>query len=207
MFEDILAFICANAHHAHWIIFGLLLLAGINVPISEDVILLTAGAIVATCLPDSFFYLYIWIFIGCWISAWEAYAIGRFLGPKLYDIKWFSHILTRSRIERLHYYYEKYGIMTFIVGRFIPGGVRNTLFMTSGLGKMPFLTFILRDLVAVAIQSSVLYYIGFQFGEHYHELIKIFVSYQRIFLTTLLGAIILITLYFYIRKKSNTDTL
>src|SRR5690348_4166687 len=137
--ESILHFICENSHNAHWIIFLLLMLAGFNVPISEDLMLLIGGIISSTCFvdPTNFdtLYLYIWIYFGCWLSAWEAYWVGRLLGPKLYDIKWFSHVITLKRIERLHHYYEKFGIFTFVVGRFMPGGVRNALFMTSGLGK------------------------------------------------------------------------
>ena len=32
-----------NANHAHWMIFCLLLLAGLNIPISEDLMLMEAG--------------------------------------------------------------------------------------------------------------------------------------------------------------------
>ena len=136
--ESFVSFACENAHSAHWIFFLLLMLAGLSLPISEDIILLTGGAIASTCIPDETLHLFLWIYAGCWISAWETYWIGRYFGPKLYDIRWFRHIITPERIHRLHHYYEKFGVFTFIIGRFIPGGVRNALFMTAGLGKMPF---------------------------------------------------------------------
>ena len=135
--ESIFNFICLHIHDAYWILFLLLLLAGMNIPISEDLILLTGGALASTCLETSaqVWHLYFWIFLGCWVSAWEAYWLGRLLGPKLYEIKWFSRFITAKRISALHHYYERFGILTFIVGRFVPGGVRNALFMTSGLGR------------------------------------------------------------------------
>lgn len=169
------------------------MLAGLNVPLSEDIILLSAGAIAATCVPENYFTILAWLYMGCWISAWEAYAIGRFLGPKLYDIKWFSHIITPARIERLHHYYEKFGIFTFVLGRVIAGGVRNSLFMTAGLGKMHFGKFILRDGIACIISTTTLFWIGFQFGEHYAELIEAFKTYQFYFLIILLSVILAAT--------------
>lgn len=204
--ESFIHFICANAHDAHWIIFGLLLLAGLNVPISEDLLLLTGGIISSTCFTDpshfATFYLYFWIFLGCWISAWEAYWVGRLLGPKLYHIKWFSRVITRKRIDQLHHYYEKFGILTFIVGRFIPGGVRNALFMTSGLGKMPFMTFLARDGLACLISSSTLFYLGHLFGENHETLMRYFKKYELFVGSLAIIAIIsIISIYLFNRKK------
>jgi len=185
--ESLLTLICSHANEAHWIIFAMLLLAGLNVPFSEDILILTGGILASTCVPDHTVRMYLWIFFGCWISAWEAYWLGRLLGPKLYNIRWFSYVITPHRIERLHYYYEKFGILTFIVGRFCPGGIRNGLFMTSGLGKMPFPIFVARDVIACLISTLVLFYIGYQFGEHHEIVFKYFKRYE-------IAAIILIVL-------------
>lgn len=187
--ESIFTFICQNAEHAHYIFFALLFLAGLNVPISEDLLLLTAGAIVSRCMPDNYLHLYTWMFFGCWISGWEAYWIGRYFGPKLYKFAWFNKAVTPERIAKLHHYYEKFGVFTFIVGRFIPGGVRNALFITSGMGKMPFLTFIARDFVASLISTTVVFYIGYSFGEHYELISEYFIRYNRIVLIAMLALI------------------
>lgn len=199
--ESIITFICNNAHDAHWIIFLLLMLAGLNVPISEDLMLLTGGAIAGTCIPEHKFHLYAWIYMGCWLSAWEAYWIGRLLGPKLYEIRWFSKFITRQRIEKLQGYYEKFGIFTFMVGRFCPGGVRNALFITSGLGKMPFLTFIARDGFSCLISSATLFYLGYVFGEHHDAVLSHFKTYEEIVLGAILAIILTICAVVYYRKK------
>lgn len=198
--ESALTFICQNAHDAHWIIFGLLMLAGLNVPISEDILLLTGGAIASTCIPEHTVNLFIWVYLGCWLSAWEAYWVGRLLGPKLYTIKWFSRILTPKRIEKLHYYYEKFGIFTFIVGRFIPGGVRNALFMSSGLGKMPFPVFIARDGLACLISSTTIFTLGFKFAEHYQLIVNYYKKYDLIIIGVI-ALIITITVAIVAYKK------
>lgn len=201
--ESILNFIVENADHAHWVIFFLIMLAGINVPLSEDVLVLAGGAIGATFAPENTRWIFMLIFLGAWMSAWEAYWIGRLLGPKLYKIKWFGHILPPHRIERLHHYYEKFGILTFFIGRFIPGGVRNALFMTSGLGKMPFYTFIMRDFPACLLQVSVLFYLGHLLGENFHSVAATIKTYNNIFLIFFLLLLSLGTLWAYKIRKRN----
>lgn len=176
--ESWLGYICANAHIAPYIFFGLLMLAGLNIPISEDIILISAGFLASQCVPEHVLWVYLWVFAGSWISAWEVYWIGRLLGPKLYDIRFFNRVLTPSRIERLGQYYEQFGIFTFILGRFVPGGFRNALFMSSGLSKMPFLKFVLRDCIACLIASSVIFSIGYQFSENYHLIVDTFKKYS-----------------------------
>ena len=200
--EEVLNFICNHAENAHLFLFSLLMLAGLSLPISEDLILLTGGAMASRCTPDNIPHFFLWIYFGCWISAWEAYWIGRLLGPRLFRIKWFHHILSPKRTEKLHHYYEKFGIFTFIVGRFIPGGVRNALFMTSGLGKMPFLKFIMRDGLACFFSTSAIFYIGYKFGENFETLIKhakLIESIALIIVTSLI--IFLLAFLFYQNRK------
>ncbi|KAF3361706.1 hypothetical protein PHSC3_001736 [Chlamydiales bacterium STE3] len=201
--DNIFQYICENAHHAGMIMFVLLLLAGLNVPISEDIVLLTGGAIVSTCAPSQYLSIYLWVFLGCWISAWEAFWIGRLLGPKLYHISWFNWAITEQRISKLSYYYEKFGFFTFIIGRFIPGGIRNALFMTSGMSKMPFLVFIARDGIAALISTSIIFYIGYVFSQNYDLIILHFTAFSKIFLSCLLIMAFLITLGILIKKGLN----
>lgn len=197
--DAIFPFICAHAQQAHYLFFFALLLAGMNVPISEDVLLLTGGALVSRCIPDSYWYLYSWIFVGCVVSGWEAYGLGRWLGPKLYHVRWFSHFITPHRIAQLHVYYERFGLLTFVLGRFVPGGVRNALFITAGMGKMPFFRFAWRDFIAALISTQTVYYLGFLFGEHYETILQYFVTYNRIAIAIILVLILSILLRTYRR--------
>lgn len=199
--EEILPYICAHAHQAPWIIFLLLLLAGLNFPISEDIMLLGGGAIASTCMSEHVVRLYIWIFLGCLLSAWEAYWLGRLLGPRLYSIPLLKSIITPQRMQVLGDYYAKFGVFTFIIGRFIPGGFRNALFISSGLTHMPFGLFILRDGLACLISTFVLFQIGYRFGENLDLLLFYFHRYTYGVLT-LLGLVLVSLLYFWY-KTSN----
>lgn len=201
--EAILSFICEHAHYAPWIMFGLLLLGGLNLPISEDLMLLGGGAIASTCIPDHTLEIYLVIFLGCYLSAWEAYWIGRLLGPRLYHIRPFKFIITPNRLERLRHYYAKFGIFTFIIGRFCPGGIRNALFMSSGLTHMPFGMFILRDGLACLISSAVFFQLGYHFGAHFDTLLFYFNRYSHWFIIVILILSLIGLSYWYTRHIFN----
>jgi len=202
--ESIINFACDHASSAHWIFFLLLLLAGLNIPISEDIILLTGGALASTCLEGSVLHLFAWLYAGSWLSSWEAYWIGRYFGPKLYDVHWFRRIINPRRIRRLHHYYEKFGVLTFIVTRFFPGGVRNALFMTCGLGKMPFHIFIMRDGLASLISVSTIFSIGYYLGANHQAIIKFLHTYHEI-AYGLIALVLIIGLFFLWKRHVNKN--
>lgn len=203
--ETWLEYLCVHALIAPYIFFGLLILAGLNIPISEDIILLTAGFLASQCIPEHTYFVYFWVFAGSLLSAWEVYWIGRLLGPKLYDIKCFNRILTLERMEKLGECYERYGVFTFIIGRFIPGGFRNALFMSSGLSKMPFWKFVLRDGTGCLIATAVIFSLGYQFAENYHLIVLIFKKYSLIAASIFITLLIVVVLYLWKRSKHNVE--
>lgn len=207
MIESFLAYICEHAHQAPWIMFSLLLLSGLNIPISEDIMLLSGGAMASTCLHGHVLLLYIWIFLGCYLSGWEGYWIGRLLGPKLYHISLFKTVITPTRMEWLRYYYAKYGVFTFIIARFCPGGVRTALFMSSGLTKMPFPLFMMRDGLACLLSSSVLFSLGYHFAGNIDTIFLYLKRYSLTFLILFLVALTASLIYYgyahYYKKDPN----
>lgn len=102
-----------------------------------------------------------------------------------------------EKMDKLHSYYEKYGIWTFICGRFIPGGVRNALFLSCGLGKMPFLRFIGRDAIAAFFSTVWLFGIGYLFAEYHQSVVNFFKKYNLV----ALGIIALLIIGFVVWKK------
>lgn len=198
--ENILSFICEHAHQAYWLIFLLLLLTGFNIPISEDLIVMSAGAIASTCIKDHTVSLFAWTLAGCYLSAWIAYWIGRLIGPRIYTIPFFHRFITPERVDKLRRYFAKFGIWTFIIGRFCPGGIRNAIFISSGLTQMPFPRFILRDGVACPIACSLFFYLGYQFGEHWDVLQHYFYRYTEV----MIGLIVLIIIISIIIYRKET---
>lgn len=203
--ENLVQFACDHHDYARWIFILLILLAGLNIPISIDLVILSAGALSSTCAAEEIPSIFLPVYAACCVSAWESYWIGRLIGPRLYHFPWFRHILSLKRIETLHYYYEKFGFLTFVCGRFIPGGVRNALFMTSGLGKMPFYKFALRDAFGCFLSCAFLFYLGHLFGRNYQTLLLYFKRYNLIvvaLIAVLIGSYIIYSLFKKLLSRS-----
>lgn len=164
--DTLIGWITTHAPHAHWFLFGLILLAGFNIPISIDILIASAAFVGATIIPEHTWHLYIATFLGCYLSAWIAYWIGRLLAKKLSRFRWFQRIFHMERMEKIHKFYLKHGLWTLIVGRFIPFGIRNCIFMSSGMSRVSFLRFALQDLPACLIWSSLTFYLFFTLGKN-----------------------------------------
>jgi membrane protein DedA with SNARE-associated domain len=74
-------------------------------------------------------------------------------------------LFSKKKLDRMQHYLEKFGIFTFIVGRFIPFGVRNTLFFSSGFIGLRLRRFALYDITAATISISTLFSLTYHFGE------------------------------------------
>lgn len=200
MFDKIIEWITQYPNCSHWIIFGAILLAGLNIPISIDLILIFSAVLAATVLPEHTPHLFMSVFFGCCISAWLSYWKGRLIGTQLLKFHWFSKILTTEKLFRIRGFYEKYGFLTVLVGRFIPFGVRNCIFMSTGISKLSFLKFALRDLIACFTWSSVYFYIFYLVGKNY----QLLATYMKTINLFLFGAFAIAVIGFIWYKRRKT---
>ena len=74
-------------------------------------------------------------------------------------------MVSHQKVDQMAAFYRKYGVFTLIVGRFIPFGVRNALFLTAGLSKMNFIKFSLTDFIACIISSITFFSLYYTYGE------------------------------------------
>ena len=199
--EPFIDFIARHANTAHWMIFGAIILAGLNVPISADLMLIVSAVLAATIIPGHAVHLFLAVYIGCLLSAWVAYWMGRIVGPKLLSIGWFAKMLPLERLLKMRSFYERYGFWTLMIGRFIPFGVRNCLFMSTGMSKLPFLKFVWRDCVACLIWSSSCFYLFYLIGQNY-QLIYQKVKVVNLFIF-LAFAVTGIAFFWYKRRKAH----
>ena len=157
---------------APYLIFGLLFLAGFNIPVSED-LMLFVSAILAAQNPEYATQLFIAVFAGAYISDLICYGLmGRYFGTKIFKIKFLASMASPEKIQKITNFYEKYGIFTLLFGRFIPFGVRNALFLTAGLGKMNAWKFAISDLIACTISCVTFFSLYFYYGKTVIEYVK-----------------------------------
>lgn len=202
MLDTLIQFIHQNAHLAHWFIFGGIILAAFHFPISIDLMLIIGATLAATIVPEKMWHLFFAVYFGCIISAWCSYWVGRLLGPKLLRFKFFARILKPERIEKLKSFYEKYGLYTLIVGRFIPFGVRNCIFMSTGISKTSFSQFALRDVLASGIWAITTFSLVYTLGKNFEVLYHHFKIVSGVILSAL--SVTGIALFWYRRKKKSS---
>ncbi len=189
-----------HAEHAHWFFFGATLLAGINLPISIDLLMIFASFLAATVIPEHLWHLYFAMFLGCYLSACLIYWTGRVLDKKLKKYKWFNRIASQERVEKIKNFYLKHGFWTLLVGRFIPFGVRNCIFISTGLSRLSFIKFALWDFIACFIWSSLLFYLFFTFGKNYSMLLSCSGTLS-IIIILIFSAAVIGFIWYYRRKK------
>lgn len=202
--DHLIQFIITHAIYAHWIVFSALILAGFNIPLSEDLMIITSALLAATVVPENLAKLFLAVFLGCYLSDWISYWIGRSLGRKLWDIKWFAKTVDLKRLEQIQQYYKKYGFWTLLIGRFIPFGVRNCLFITAGMGKMSFPKFLLSDGIACLCSNTALFTIAYSLSKNYQILVEKLKIFNIILFSSFV--VLIICLIWYKRYKKNAPT-
>lgn len=154
-------------------IFLFLALLGTGVglfPIPEDIIVLGAGAgvfegegnIVAT------FFV---VLVGILISDIIIFYIGKKIGIKIFDFKFFSFIFSREKTEKIRKMFDGHGRKVVFVGRFA-SGFRPAVIFTAGLSKFPFRSFFATDFFASLIYIPILLFLGYRFSYDIDKLAK-----------------------------------
>jgi len=149
-----------------------LLLGGLNLPISEDLIIITAALLChkkPSLIPATLAALYFGVFFTDFFVFW----IGTRVKKGTLKSKFFTRLIPEKALDKMHKYLTKYGILTYIVCRFVPFGIRNTLFFASGFFNMRFRTFVINEVVAAMISINTLFFLTYRFGEVVSKPIKI----------------------------------
>ncbi len=90
------------------------------------------------------------------------YAIGNFLGPKVFhweDSRWFN----RKALDRTHAFYEKHGGKTIVIARFLPF-IRTFAPFVAGIGSMNYARFLAYNVGGALLWVVSLVYAGLFFG-------------------------------------------
>ena len=178
-----------------------LLLAGLNIPMSEDLIIIT-GAILCRRDPHILVPTLLAIYAGVIISDYMVYWIGTRIRKGVSKSKTITKVLTKKRFDTLRYYLDKFGIFTFIVCRFIPFGVRNSLFMASGILNLRLRLFSLYDITAAAISMNTLFFLVYFLGE---QIEKPFKTAGLILFCVLIGSLCFLVIRLFITWKNSRN--
>jgi membrane-associated protein len=178
-------------------VYLLLASTGLGVPISEDVVLLSAGTLCSTghalfpaMLPVAW--------LGVVTADTLLFRIGAKLGPKVIEHRRLKRIFTPERVARVKSRFDRFGMWTIFIARFIPG-VRMPTFLLAGSMGVTQRDFWVADGLAVSIFASGLVFVGYEFGASALPYVRTFGGYALLGLAVAAGAALLIS---RLRQKS-----
>lgn len=91
------------------------------------------------------------------------YFVGRFVGEKIFDLKFFRKIVKREYLDKTHAFYEKHGGKTIIMARFVPI-VRTFAPFAAGIAEMKYARYILFCFSGAILWVPLLSLAGYYFG-------------------------------------------
>ena len=201
-FSNIPQFLIHYAQYTHFIAFALLILAGFNLPISEDIVYVVSASIAATIYPENTFKIFAGCFLGAYLSDLWCFFVGKYLITWILRHKRLSKHISMKKIAMLEKYFQRYGKKTLFFGRFIPFGLRNQIFITCGVLKMRTPHFIVIDFVALCFTSAILFSLGYYFGNNYTVVLNFIHKYSIILFFAVVLIIFLFVRSFLKREKT-----
>jgi membrane-associated protein len=190
------AFVTNNGLWVYGVLFAVIFIeTGVVVMpfLPGDSLLFIVGATAATGLLDITMAVGV-MFAAAVLGNQTNYTIGRWFGPRVFhweNSRWFN----KQGFDKAHAFYEKYGGVTLIAGRFMPF-VRTFAPFVAGVASMSRRRFTFFDITGAAAWIGGLTLLGYMFG----NLPWVKGHLQMIFLATIIipGALALVGI---LRKK------
>ena len=123
-----------------------------------DSLLFTAGLLASQGFFDISALVFL-VFLGAVLGDQVGYAFGRNVGPKLFKRE-NSLFFNKQNLIRAREFYEKYGVATIILARFMPI-IRTFAPIVAGIGQMKYRTFVWFNLIGGLLWSVALTLSGY----------------------------------------------
>src|SRR5512140_3474551 len=126
-----------------------------------DSILFISGTVVATAGLDVHILVGVLI-VAAILGDTVNYSVGHYIGPRVFDkpdSRWFK----QAHLRRTQEFYDRYGGVTIIIGRFVPI-VRTFAPFLAGVAGMTYRKFLSFNVVGAVAWITSLVYAGYLFG-------------------------------------------
>ncbi len=127
-----------------------------------DSLLFVAGAVTASAAGLNVHLLVALLIAAAIMGDSVNYAVGHYIGPKVFDkpdSRWFR----QEYLRRTQAFYDRYGGVTIIIGRFVPI-VRTFAPFLAGVAGMSYRRFLTYNVIGAVLWITSLVYAGYLFG-------------------------------------------
>lgn len=139
-----------------------LFLAGVSL-ISED-FAVTTGSALALSGTVAWWTAFLGCFLGIWLGDAALFLLARFLGRPLIKDPRFQKWIPTEKVERAERWFQRRGLMTLVISRFVPGS-RLPTFVAAGLLGVGVTAFMTITGVCALVWCMAVFWLMQQFGE------------------------------------------
>jgi membrane protein DedA with SNARE-associated domain len=150
-------------HATYGLLLALLLAAGLGMPVSEDVILLVAGALLhrgTTALTPTAAV----VLVGVMGGDLMIFLTAKHLGTRALERPLFRRLLPDKRRARLERLFQRWGGGIVFAARHV-AGIRAPVFALAGINRLPTTVFVVFDLAGLTISAPVMVGLGYLFAD------------------------------------------
>lgn len=215
-------------HFTYLALILVLVIAGLGVPIPEDIPLLFSGYLcnpehspitqITTSIdtdgdgkPDTVVkagkhvpHIYLMItagMIGVLLGDSIVFNIGRKgVNGNHFAARHIRKVLHSKRREKVERHFARHGNLTVFVGRFMPG-FRSIVFAFAGMSRMSYFRFLLIDGLAALISVPVFIVLGYYFADRFNWLMTTIDRFKEVIFPIVLVLVLGAILLYLIRKR------
>ncbi len=174
-----------------WLILAGLALTQLGFPVPETVFIVAAGIVSQRSgLPMlvPIFACSIAVIVGDLALYWLARAFGN----RAFESRYLRWVLPKRLLPRIDAMFEKHGLMSIFVARFI-SGLRAATFVLAGMRNLPLRQFVMWDSAAIIVTVPPFAVIGYLFANSVNALQS---HVERMNWVLLLGLVLALASYF-----------
>lgn len=151
------------------LIFLLLVAGGLGAPFPEEIVALSAGAMVHRGLLPAWTLAV--VMVGILAGDLLLFGLGWKLGPAARRRQPFRRLLAVARSERMERTLATRGGMLIFGARWV-SGLRAPTFAVAGITRMPFRRFLLWDGLSLCLYGPTVFGLGYLFSQQLDELLR-----------------------------------
>jgi membrane protein DedA with SNARE-associated domain len=141
-----------------WGPFMVLILCGLGLPVPEDIVLVTAGAL-GEIDGRKWYEVSALMYAGVMLGDSTIFLAGRYFGARMRGSRWFQRYFSQKKQDKVEDLFDRYHSWVLFVGRFLPG-LRAPIFFTAGSTRVKYWKFFFFDGLAALISVPFFVWLG-----------------------------------------------